>query len=82
MSDILPQTYDQTPGHIVVATVVLCLLDILAVGGRFIARKKQSAPLKADDWVSAAALVCNCAPEYNAEHPRRLKLGDEQIYSS
>ncbi|KUI66118.1 hypothetical protein VM1G_01381 [Cytospora mali] len=57
MSDILPQTYDQTPGHIVAATVVLCIIDILAVGGRFFARKKQGAPLKADDWLSAAALL-------------------------
>ncbi|KUI57830.1 hypothetical protein VP1G_05199 [Cytospora mali] len=56
MSDILPQTYDETPGHLVAATVVLCIIDVLAVGGRFFARKKQGAPLKADDWLSAAAL--------------------------
>lgn len=46
------------------ATVVLCVIDILAAGGRFIAggsfmaRKKQSILLKADAWLSAAAVVC------------------------
>ncbi|KAI0970620.1 hypothetical protein F4678DRAFT_435786 [Xylaria arbuscula] len=57
MFETLPQTYDQTPGHLVAATVILGLIDILAVSGRFYARKKQAAPLKADDWFSAAALI-------------------------
>ncbi|KAH8896402.1 hypothetical protein GQ53DRAFT_819509 [Thozetella sp. PMI_491] len=55
--NVNPQTYDETAGHLTAAVVVLCLLDILAVGGRFYARKKEAAPLRADDWFSAAALL-------------------------
>ncbi|KAK5626604.1 hypothetical protein RRF57_002319 [Xylaria bambusicola] len=49
--------YYETPGHNIAAAVVLSVADIIAVSLRFWVRRKQSQPLKADDWLMIPALV-------------------------
>ncbi|KAI0555865.1 hypothetical protein F4679DRAFT_8456 [Xylaria curta] len=48
--------YYETPGHNISAAVVLSVADIIAVSLRFWVRRKQSQPLKADDWLMIPAL--------------------------
>ncbi|KAI1171479.1 hypothetical protein F4777DRAFT_53726 [Nemania sp. FL0916] len=49
--------YFQTPGHVIAAGIGLSVLDILALGLRFVARRRQQQPLKADDWLLVPATL-------------------------
>jgi len=51
------QEYYQTPGHVFAAGLALSILSVLAVSLRFWTRKKQSQPLKMDDWLMLPATV-------------------------
>lgn len=60
----LDKGYWVTPSHTIAAGVGLSVLDIVAVSLRFVARRKQRQPLKADDWFMVPATVCKCAYGY------------------
>ena len=49
--------YYQTPAAVVTLAVILPLIDVVAVGLRFYARRKQRLPLQADNWLTLPALV-------------------------
>ena len=51
------QAYYQSPGHVIAASTVLPVLDILAVSLRFYARRKQRLAFAIDDWLTLPALV-------------------------
>lgn len=49
--------YYQRPGHVIAASMVLSVVDVITVGLRFWLRKRQRQPLKADDWLAIPATV-------------------------
>ncbi|KAI6080727.1 hypothetical protein F4821DRAFT_48967 [Hypoxylon rubiginosum] len=53
----LDKGYWVTPSHTIAAGVGLSVLDIVAVSLRFVARRKQRQPLKADDWFMVPATL-------------------------
>ncbi|KAI0025165.1 plasma membrane protein Pth11-like protein [Xylariomycetidae sp. FL0641] len=55
------QEYYDTPGHVIAAAVALSVVDIAAVTLRFLTRKSQKQPLKADDWLMIPATLFQLA---------------------
>ncbi|KAI0521993.1 hypothetical protein F5B22DRAFT_643574 [Xylaria bambusicola] len=51
--------YFQTPPHVIAAGIGLPTLNIVSIFLRFLARKKQKQPLKADDWLLVPATLLN-----------------------
>ncbi|KAI0975161.1 plasma membrane protein Pth11-like protein [Xylaria arbuscula] len=51
------QEYFETPGHVIAASIVVPLLDLLALAIRFHIRRKLKHGLKADDWLILLATV-------------------------
>jgi hypothetical protein len=50
--------YFVTPTHVIAAAVGLSILDVTFVTFKFLGRKLQKQPLKADDWLLIPATVC------------------------
>lgn len=53
------QEYFETPGHVIAASIVVPVIDILALAIRFHLRRKLKHGLKADDWLILLATVRN-----------------------
>ncbi|KAI0518400.1 plasma membrane protein Pth11-like protein [Xylaria bambusicola] len=51
------QEYFETPGHVVAASIVVPVIDLLALTLRFHLRRKLKHGLKADDWLILLATV-------------------------
>ncbi|KAM7197552.1 hypothetical protein V8F33_005518 [Rhypophila sp. PSN 637] len=55
------QAYFQTPSHVVAAGVVLSVVDVVAVGLRFLARTRQKQRFGLDDYLMALATILTVA---------------------
>ncbi|KAI1275617.1 plasma membrane protein Pth11-like protein [Xylaria sp. FL0933] len=51
------QEYFETPGHVIAASIVVPVVDLLALAIRFHIRRKLKHGLKADDWLILLATV-------------------------
>ncbi|KAI0206736.1 hypothetical protein F4808DRAFT_405147 [Astrocystis sublimbata] len=55
------QAYYETPGHIIAASVVLSVLDIVVVALRFWSRSSRNQGVKTDDWLIIPAVISTIA---------------------
>lgn len=51
------QEYFETPGHVIAASIVVPVIDVLALAIRFHLRRRLKHGLKADDWLIFLATV-------------------------